>query len=188
MANRKVKLAKAAVTYKLSGRASIGGVKPEVIGAELARIYTQHGELKTKQVVDEARPEDAALHPAFEWDDDVAGERYREIQARSLIRAIEIVNPKTQESRSVYVHVPAVVTTGEDKSGAYEAIDVIVNKPDKFVLALAFAQSRVDSAKQAVEDLRAASGESDHNADRMAALTIAAMALQTARDAVASIH
>jgi hypothetical protein len=48
--------------------------------------------------VDEARPEDAVLHPVFTWDDPVAAEKYREIEARTLIKRVRVICPEpTQE-------------------------------------------------------------------------------------------
>jgi hypothetical protein len=184
--NNRVKKAKQGVTYVLARGVSRGGLKAEEIGEELSRIYAERGELKTKTVVDEARPEGAVLHPVFEWQDSIAGEKYREWQARDLIRSIQIVNKETKAPTHVYVNVPSPMA--KDKAGTYEPISVVVNNPDKFVRALSAAQTRLDAAQRAIDDLRSAGTESDISADRMAALSIAAMALQTARDAVSSIH
>lgn len=52
----------------------------------LTDIYRARGELTPQLVVDEARPKDAPLHDRFEWDNKVAGEAYRRVQAQQLIR------------------------------------------------------------------------------------------------------
>lgn len=187
MANRRVTTAKNTV-FSLRGRASVGGVKPHEIGSELTRIYEENGAITTKAVVDAARPDVAPLHPAFEWDDSKAGEAYREHQARSLIRMVEIIKTdEAGESKNVqaYAHIPSQTN---ERAGSYEPISVIVNQPDKFVMALSALQSRVDSAKNALDDLKAAADTSTISEDRMASLTIAAMAMQTARDAVLRIQ
>lgn len=57
---------------------------------ELRAIYDRHGELTPKLVVQEARPESHPLHNRFEWDDSVAGERWREQQAHELIRTVRV--------------------------------------------------------------------------------------------------
>ena len=57
---------------------------------QLTGIYQQHGELTPQIVVDEARPVDSPLHSRFEWDDAVAGEKYRLTQASQLIRVCRI--------------------------------------------------------------------------------------------------
>jgi hypothetical protein len=185
MANRKVKQAKQQVQFALRRGVSIGGVKADDIGAALTQIYEKQGTLTTKGLVDESRPEHAVLHPAFEWDDSKAGELYRETQARHIIKCVEVVKTDVvgEETRTpAFVHIQSQ-TPGE-RDGTYEPISVVVQHPDKFVLALSAAHQRMDAAKNAVEDLRNAASESNQPEDRMAALTIAAMALQTAKDAV----
>jgi hypothetical protein len=64
----------------------IKGINAQTAGEELARIAQDRGELKAPDVVDEARPQDALLHPAFEWNDQIAAELHRQDQARYLIR------------------------------------------------------------------------------------------------------
>lgn len=58
---------------------------------QLEDIYAAHGELTPKLLVDTARPDDHPLHDRFEWDNTVAGEKYREEQARGLIRTVRVV-------------------------------------------------------------------------------------------------
>lgn len=69
----------------------------------LTRVYVERGELTPRSVVDDARPPEADLHHRFEWDDSIAGEEYRLVQARELIRSVRITYtpPDTVEPRSV---------------------------------------------------------------------------------------
>lgn len=110
-------------------------VNAQVAGERLGLIREANGgHLTPGAVVDDARPEDAPLHPAFEWDDPVAAEKYREEQARHLIRSVYVVHedPDTGEARPSlgYVHVdlpddgPAYVTTARAVSEAdlYEQV------------------------------------------------------------------
>jgi len=74
------------------------GIDPQAAGEELERIKHRDGTITAPAVVDEARPEDAVLHPAFEWQDPVAAEQYRLIQARTLIKRVRVICPEaTQE-------------------------------------------------------------------------------------------
>jgi hypothetical protein len=73
------------------------GVDPQAAGEELERIKHRDGTIVPEAVVDEARPEDAVLHPAFEWEDPVAAEKYRVIQARTLIKKVRVICPEPQE-------------------------------------------------------------------------------------------
>lgn len=57
----------------------------------LQAIYDERGTLTAPLVVAEARNADHPLHSRFEWNDEIAGERYREVQARELIRSVRII-------------------------------------------------------------------------------------------------
>ena len=74
----------------------------------LSAIYETHGLLTPKVVVNEARSPSHPLHDRFEWDDSVAGEKYREQQAAELIRSVKVVwrdkEPGTAPVRA-FVHM-----------------------------------------------------------------------------------
>jgi hypothetical protein len=53
---------------------------------ELKSIFEVNRELTPKIVVNAARKKDSPLHDRFEWNNAVAGEKYREVQAAELIR------------------------------------------------------------------------------------------------------
>src|SRR5258708_39882202 len=55
---------------------------------ELLAIRDEHGKLTAALIVEEAAAEDHPLHGRFEWDDSVAGHKYRLTQARQLIRVV----------------------------------------------------------------------------------------------------
>jgi len=65
----------------------------------LQAIYDERGKLTAPLVVAEARDPEHPLHSRFEWDDSVAGERYREVQARELIRSQRIVYREAKGKR-----------------------------------------------------------------------------------------
>lgn len=57
---------------------------------QLQDVFTQYSVLTPKLLVEVARPESHPLHDRFEWDDTVAGEKYRQVQAAELIRSVKI--------------------------------------------------------------------------------------------------
>jgi hypothetical protein len=69
----------------------------------LTSWHEEAGELTPQIVVDKARPEGAPLHDRFEWDDGIAGEKYRLVQAQQIIRSVKIeyTSSATGEKRSV---------------------------------------------------------------------------------------
>ena len=80
---------------------------------ELQRIYEDEGTLTAKVVVDSARPDDAPLHSRFEWNDTVAGERFREVQAMELIRSVTITFQPPAATTHTQVRVFHHVTTAD---------------------------------------------------------------------------
>lgn len=48
------------------------------------------GNLSAKSLLDASRPEDAPLHSEFEWNDSIAAEKFREGQARCIIRHLVV--------------------------------------------------------------------------------------------------
>lgn len=71
---------------------------------QLQAIYDEHGKLTPTIVVDRARDGDHPLHERFEWDNSIAGERWRRHQAHELIQSVKVVyRPATdkQPERSV---------------------------------------------------------------------------------------
>lgn len=79
------------------------------------------GNLTAKALLDVSRPEDAPLHSEFEWNDTVAAERYREDQARNIIRHLVVrldAKPDTpvrgffriEQAEPRYTNVNAILT------------------------------------------------------------------------------
>lgn len=55
---------------------------------ELMAIREEYGALTPANIVEAARDDGHPLHHRFEWDDAIAGEKYRLQQARQLIRVV----------------------------------------------------------------------------------------------------
>ncbi len=115
--------------------------------SELTGIYRRRGELTPQLVVDESRPDNAPLHDRFEWDDSVAGEKYRCVQASSMIRAVRIEFPNKNTGESQYLR--AFFSKREsnvDQDGAgYVPVDEIVQ--DDIALKILLANFQRDLAE-----------------------------------------
>lgn len=92
----------AAYSYRLSYGI---GVKADTAGHELERIEAKYGAVTSKNVLEESRRKSAALHKCFEWDNTKAAERYRLMQAHTIINAVHVV----YESDEGQIEAPAVV-------------------------------------------------------------------------------
>ena len=157
-------------------------VEANVVGNELDRIHQKHGALRPNDVVDEAKPEDAPLHPVFEWDDEVAGQQWRVHTARNLIRSVHVVTDNKEPS-AVYVNIQ-----NNDKQREYQPIEMVVNKPDLYAMAIYEAQQRINAAQKSLENLQDAAQNSDIDTTQLAAIQIAMKALSTASEAIQKIH
>lgn len=157
----------------------------EQVVTELKRIYERDGKLRTTAVVSEAKKKTSPLHPEFEWDDSKAGEEYRLIQARQLIRSVRIERPVGDGStikEPMFIHVRN--EEGQGVEGEYHTRDVLVKHPDMFLRALDEARSILQSSLAAVkqlEDMARGNGKSENT---IAIITIAEKGLEAAIEAV----
>ncbi len=103
-------------------------------------------------VLEKARDESTELHKCFEWDDTIAAEKFRKIQARDVIRFIVIKEEEKPENR------PQIkVFHVTDKSGGYKPVEFIVKHEDEYkaLLERAWAELRAFKTKYSMlEELR----------------------------------
>ena len=97
-------------------------VEANTAGEEIERIHSKYGEVTPANVVAENSPPDTPLHCCFEWNDAIAANRYREIQAEKIIGMITVVAPVQDESGKD-VEVRAFVHT----DSAYHPISIVLN-------------------------------------------------------------
>ena len=68
-------------------------VDAQTAGNEISRLRTENeGFFSPAVVVEASRPENAALHDVFEWNDALAAESFRLDQARYVIRSIVVTS------------------------------------------------------------------------------------------------
>ena len=87
--------------------------------------------LTKETLLDASRAEDAPLHKAFEWDDSVAGEKYRLMQSGKIIRNLRIVS--TSPKKATTEPVRAFVTTQKSNKELhkYESVMSVVRDDTK---------------------------------------------------------
>ena len=84
--------------YRVKG---LNKVDPEIAGKVCQELTESEGGLTPKTLVAASRDENAPLHSEFEWNDSIAGEKYREFQARKLIGNLIITKSDTGKEREV---------------------------------------------------------------------------------------
>jgi hypothetical protein len=134
-----------AITYNFRRGAEVDGLDAQTAGEELARITEHHGALTAAVVVDEARPNDAPLHPAFEWDDQVAAELHRQHQADTLIKAVQIVRSNDEPEDPVFVKVRSARN--------YQPVEEVAKRLDLYEEAFRDACDCLGEAQAALEQL-----------------------------------
>ena len=103
-------------------------VDAQVAGEFLDSIAKRDGGILPEVVVSESRNEEAVLHKCFEWNDDTAAEKYREGQARSLIKNLITVNIVRGEEKPVPSFVSVKIAQHEDNdSRRYVSIETAMN-------------------------------------------------------------
>ena len=100
--------------YEYKANRSVAGLKAQTVGEELERIREVKGELTPPAIVQESTPEEAVLHPVFEWNDATAAHEYRLHQARGIVNTVTVVH-ENAEGKEVNVPGFISVTTVEDE-------------------------------------------------------------------------
>jgi len=131
---------------------TIAGIQAEQVSAELLRIRKQSGVLTPPAVVAAARPPEAPLHGAFEWDDTSAAEQYRLAQARRLIRMVVLIDPPTGRTVAQFHHINI---TGRAGDGRYEPVDVVVGRDDTYQSATHELLTKLTGIQHRLRELEA---------------------------------
>lgn len=101
--------------------------------------------LTPQNLVDVSRPEDAPLHNEFEWDNDVAAEEWRRVQARLLINNLAIV---IEEQKQEPVRAFFSLQCGFRKNdGNYESTIRIMSDSEKRKKLLESAKRDMEAFK-----------------------------------------
>jgi len=132
--------------YAIRNGAVVKTRDANVIGKALEEIRDRNGSLIPRRVWEESADPDAPLHPEFEWDDTEAAEQYRDTQARSLIRAVRVVNDAGR-STPAYLHVKV------ESTSCYQPTGMVLNDPDMRSQAMAEAKRYLSAARNRLEDI-----------------------------------
>lgn len=117
--------------------------------ADASKVLDELSELGDEyslaDVVEKAKDKNSEMHSIFEWDDSVAGEEYRKIQAGKMVRNLVIVrNDETEEKTNVRYFV----STGK-RDSTYTPTRLVVRNQDAYeqLLERAYAELRAFKEK-----------------------------------------
>jgi hypothetical protein len=117
-------------------------------------IHNEHGRLTPPLVVDTARDPAHPLHSSFEWDDEIAGESYRLVQARELIRSITITYTKKVGRHDVVRTIRTFMSLPDpETTRSYHPLEQIVGDPITTEILIAEAKRDLQYFKKRYEHL-----------------------------------
>lgn len=98
---------------------------------QLQTIYDERGKLTPALVVETARAADHPLHERFEWDNEIAGEAYRRVQAAELIRSVRVRDTRGNDESDVRCKVRQFVSVqrSDDPERSYEPVSDVLADP-----------------------------------------------------------
>jgi hypothetical protein len=119
--------------YKAKIGATFGEDKAQVFGEELEKIQKMNrGILTPTMVVEEARKKNSPLHSYFEWDKDLAHEKFLLHQARLLINSIEVVVSFNGEEKEIrrYLNVNQDSCDNETTTRVYAVTEKVLSNEE----------------------------------------------------------
>ena len=104
-------------------------------------------EVTPANVLEKARNKRTELHKCFEWDDSIAGEKYRLIQARDIIRHFVIYTPDEENLPKIRSYQISTECT------RYEPTRMFLQNPDEYTELLKRAKNELEAFKQRYKTL-----------------------------------
>ncbi len=122
------------------------GKDPQRIANE---IYSISDEPTKKQIVDKARDESTELHGLFEWNNDIAAEKYREEQAGFILRKLKVTFIQTDDEKEpIQTKVPVRMFYGNPvESSGFVSIVKIMGNGEMYNALLERAKAELKSFK-----------------------------------------
>ena len=105
-------------------------------------IYAIGEEATPEQVLEKARDENSELHKCFEWDDSIAAEKYRLVQARQVLRFVVVRNEPPEEEKP-----PIRVFFKPKGSAGYKPTEIIIKQKDEYQALLEQAMIELQAFK-----------------------------------------
>ena len=106
------------------------------------------GLLRPAAVVEAAKDEESPLHGAFEWDDGEAAQKYRLLQAQTLIRSFKVEIERNGQTHTVPVFIGiSTDRTGEKSDNPYRLLEQVTKKPDLMKIAVQDALDQLEALR-----------------------------------------
>lgn len=112
----------------------------QIVGEELEKLESK-GELNSNVVLDYAKQnKNSELSKCFEWDNNIAGEKYRQIQATQVLCSISyVIEKESEEKQRVYVSIRT-----KDETRQFKNIMNVLEEDEEY-------KQLIDKAKKELE-------------------------------------
>lgn len=125
---------------------------PQKCADEIMQICDDLESATPRDILEKARGEDTELHKCFTWNDSVAAERYRLIEAKKLVGLLVVKNDNDDdESKEKAPPVRFFYKTVDDEG--YKPTELIVRQQDEYEALLARAWNELRQFKRKYEML-----------------------------------
>lgn len=139
-------------TYKNQERGKIKMIEAQwtvqgLFKADAQKVYEEIGDMATtpQEVLEKARNENTELHKCFEWNDAIAGEKYRIQQARTVLRSLKFIpHEKVEQPIRIFSYTP--------ETNYKPTIQMVVNV-DEYQNLLAQAKRELDAFRKKYNSL-----------------------------------
>jgi hypothetical protein len=138
------------MVYQWKTEYSSRGVDAQIAGERLESIRKKKG-LTPRNIVTDARSKSSPLHPCFEWRDSEAAQKYREMQAREIIRNIIVV---VEDHKGADHSVRAFVNVTKDEKREYTSISKAMSDTELRQQVLEAALFELRAWRQKYSDLQ----------------------------------
>jgi hypothetical protein len=125
------------------------GLPAEIAAEELESIRVSTGQLIPENIVSAASSKENPLHVAFEWDDSVAGHKFRLHQASQLTRSITIIREEHPQPFRFFT----LVRDDNQPRASYLPTETVVKRPDLYEDGLARLKRELEGAQKSVKEL-----------------------------------
>lgn len=111
-------------------------------------------EVTPEQVLDCARNDKTELHKCFDWNDSVAAEKYRLVQARDVLRKLIVVKREVDNEEREPIQFRVMMKNDNSQNSGYKQTIVMVKDEDEYQKLLEQARRELHAFKQKYSCLR----------------------------------
>lgn len=132
-------------------------VEAQVAGETIQKLIERDGKVTAKSFLEESRPENAATHGLFLWDDAEAAEHWRLGQSSLVIRKVRIVRGEDADGEAVAERFVMAIRRCEAFGGGsadYYPVSVVMNNAELRQLAINDALRSLSQARIKVAEYK----------------------------------